>query len=366
MAKEFPKFIAAAVQASPVFMDKDKTIEKGCSLIAEAARNGARLIVFPEAWIPAFPYWGQQPGQGWALVWRDLLQNSVEIPSSDTDILCRAARQANAYVAIGMNERDKRSRGTIYNTILFLDNKGNIMGRHRKLVPWTAERLYWGRGDGSDLRVFETEFGGLGGLICGEHFMTLSKYALWAKGEQIHCAPWPGQSWAKALIDVACRSYAMEGQVWVIVANNYITADMIPDDFLFKQSPVWSVAGGSGIINPRSGRYIAGPVYDQETIVYGEIDMGEVALAKAYFDVVGHWARWDVANLNLNEEHYVPYHSMPGRSESSIRRDLRELAKAVEELAILIREKPHPELAAVAEALRDRIRALGESSREDI
>ncbi len=282
MGKEFIKFTAAAVQAAPVFMDKDKTIEKGCTLMAEAARNGARLIVFPETWVPAFPYWGQQPGRRWIRVWRDLLSNAVEIPSADTDILCHAAHRANAFVAIGVNERDKRSQGTIYNTILFIDNHGNIMGKHRKLVPWEAERLYWGRGDGSDLKVFETELGRLGGLICGEHYMTLSKYTLFAKGEQIHCAPWPGQVWAKSVVDVACRNYAMEGQAWVIVANPYLTADTIPNDFLFKDANVWNVAGGSGIIDPFTGQYTVGPVSNRETIIYGVVGMGQVALAKAF------------------------------------------------------------------------------------
>lgn len=195
MREEYPRFRAAAVQAAPVFLDKEATIEKACRLIKEAADNGANLIVFPEAYIPTYPYWpkeirGRSPGYR-AFV--KLFKNSVEIPSRDTDILCEAARKAAAYVVMGLNERDKELKGTLYNTCLFIDKTGRIMGKHRKLMPTYGERCVWGLGDGSDLKVFDTDYGRMGGLICGEHFMTLSRFALFAKGEQIHVAQWPGR-----------------------------------------------------------------------------------------------------------------------------------------------------------------------------
>mgnify|MGYP001572349837 CR=1 FL=1 len=146
------------------------------------------------------------------------------------------------------------------------------------------------------------------------------------------------------------------------MANPYITADAIPEDFAFKQAPVWNISGGSGIIDPFTGQYTVGPVYDKETIVYGEIDMGQVALAKAYYDVAGHWARWDVANLNLNEEEQVPFKPMNGRSRQVTRSEFQELAKAVKELCARARHTSNHELAESAEALRNKVEALEASA----
>jgi aliphatic nitrilase len=307
MGAEYPRFKAAAVQAAPVFLNKEATIEKTCSLIKEAADNGADLIAFPETYIPTYPYWpkevkGRAPGYR-AFV--ELFKNSVEIPGPDTDILCEAARKASAYVVVGLNERDKALPGTLYNTNLFIDKTGRIMGKHRKLVPTYGERCVWGMGDGSDLNVFDTDLGKMGSLICGEHFMTLSRFAMFARGEQIHIATWPGRESIITTIDTMCKSYALEGQMFVVVSSGFITPDMIPDDFELKADTEWGSRGGSGIIDPR-GLYLAGPLYDREGIVYADIDMEKIIWAKAMVDVVGHYARYDVANLNLNEAKHRP------------------------------------------------------------
>jgi len=301
-------FIAAAVQASPIFLNKEETITKACKLIKEAGNSGAKLIVFPESYLPAYPYWPRDFLQQRALSIKTfvaLFENSIEIPSKDTDKLCQAAKKARAYVAIGISEKNENLNGTLYNTILYIDNDGKIMGKHRKLVPTFSERCIWGQGDGSDLNVFQTTLGNLGGLICYEHFMTLTKYAMFAKGEQIHVAVWPGYSRIKTNIDLVSRQYALEGQVFVITSCCYMNKAMIPDSFELKEQSEWDIAGGSGIISPH-GHYIAGPIYGKEEVLYGEIDLTQIIEAKLMVDAVGHYARWDVATLNLNEEKRTP------------------------------------------------------------
>lgn len=351
MGDEFPKFKAAAVQAAPVFLDREATVEKGCRLIEEAAGNGAQLIVFPETWIPTYPYWRQEPDITLSEVFLQLFKNSVEIPSPATESLCQAARRAGAYVVMGLNERDPEYKGSLYNTLLFIDREGHIMGRHRKLVPTLLERMVWGRGDGSDLRVFDTDIGRLGGLICFEHHMPLSKYALFAKGEQVHAAVWPAQTFINRVIDAACRQYAYEGQTFVIVACGYITKDMVPDSFPFKERTSWAVNGGSAIISPL-GEYLAGPVYDEETILYADIDLDMVVRAKRWVDVVGHYARPDVATLLLNEERQEPMRSLGG--EDATYRQLLQEIKALRAKVGLI---PYQELKA---ALQDLSQAIEE------
>ncbi len=341
MGDEYPKFKAAAVQAAPVFLNKEATIEKTCKLIQEAAGKGADLIAFPETFIPTYPYWpkeirGRAPGYR-AFV--KLFKNSVEIPSPDTDILCEAARKASAYVVVGLNERDAMYQGTLYNTCLFIDKSGKILGKHRKLVPTYGERCVWGMGDGSDLNVFDTDLGRLGSLICGEHFMTLSRFSLFAKGEQIHIAAWPGRESVISTIDTMCKSYALEGQTFVVVSSGFITPDMIPDDFELKADTDWASRGGSGIIDPR-GIYLAGPLYDQEGIVYADIDMEKIIWAKAMVDVVGHYARFDVANINFNPEKLRPIKDDTKPSEggreagySDIREELGKLKEKLERMS---------------------------------
>lgn len=308
MGDRYPRFIAAAVQASPVFLDREGTVQKACKLIEEAAAAGARLIVFPEAYIPTFPYWPRafpHPNRHLSIAaFVELYKNSVEIPSQETEALCAAAQHAGAYVVMGLNERGGYG-GTLYNTLLYIDDKGNIMGKHRKLVPTFDERCVWGYGDGSGLKVYTTELGRLSGLICGNNLMPLVRYALFAQGEQIHAAVWPEMTRHKDKVDVVCRNYAYEGQVFVVVASGYITKEMVPDSFVLKEQTVWEVCGGSAIIDPE-GRYLAGPVYDREEVVLAEIDLEMVIRAKAMQDVVGHYARSDIASLLLNEEEYLP------------------------------------------------------------
>jgi nitrilase len=297
------KYIAAAVQAAPVFLNKHETIGKVCSLIEEARENGADLIVFPEAFIPAYPYWPKDLGTGpeRKLVldaYVELYKNSVEIPSEDTERLSAAARKAGSHVIIGVNEREG---GTLYNTILYIDKTGAILGKHRKLLSIDSEKCIWGMGGAEDISVFDTELGKLGGFFCYEHHITLAKYAMFMEGEQVHAGLWAGHGFVKPTMDCASREYAFEGQVFVIIASGYINEDMIPDSFPLKKFTTWDFPGGSGIINPRA-EYLAGPLYDCEGILYAEIDMDTIIRAKAVIDSVGHFSRPDILSLKIGEK----------------------------------------------------------------
>jgi predicted amidohydrolase len=298
MSDSLPKFTAAAVQAAPVFMDRDATVEKACALIDEASRAGAKLIVFPETWIPTYPWWHTSPhvfsGQHFSELWR----NAIEVPSHATARLGAAAAKAGAYVAIGINERDSASRGTIYNSLLYLSPEGDVLHRHRKLMPTFTERTIWGFGDGSDLQVLDTPLGRLGGLICWEHEVTLAKYALYAQGEQVHCGVWPAYSSQNNHIDFGMRQYAFEGACFAVSACGVHVDGSLPEAFGgFKVD----ANGGSAIIGPDGG-YLAGPVYGREEIIYAEIDL-EVAIREKHSrDVAGHYARPDVFRLVVNVE----------------------------------------------------------------
>jgi nitrilase len=301
-------FKVAAVQASPVFLDREATIDKACDLIATAGGEGARLVVFPEAFIPAYPdwVWAIPPGEEGVLneLYAELLSNSVTIPSDATDRLCRAARLANAYVVMGMSERNVEASGaSLYNTLLYIDARGEILGKHRKLVPTGGERLVWAQGDGSTLQVYDTPLGKLGGLICWENYMPLARYSMYAWGTQIYvAATWDrGQPWLSTL-----RHIAKEGRVYVIGCCIAMRKDDIPDRYTMKQkfyaeADEWINIGDSAIVNPE-GQFIAGPVRKQEEILYAEVDPRMVQGPKWMLDVAGHYARPDVFQLTVHTD----------------------------------------------------------------
>ncbi len=306
--KSKPKFIAAAVQCSPVFLQISKTIDKIESIVKEAHKNGAELIGFPEAIISTYPYWVWLDSP---LRWREkytqaFFENSLEIDGPQTKKLCQIARANNAYLVIGVNEK---VRGTIYNSQLFISEKGVVDGVHRKLIPTFAERSVWGRGDGSTLNTFKTKFGIIGGLICAEHYMPLSRYALLSQFEEIHIASFPAFPFKGGVLqyqaDITVRNHAIEGQVFVINSTSYISKEMIDQlcDTEEKRSLLEKIGGGfSSIINPL-GFYIAGPLKDKEGILYAEIDKTEILSAKRTIDAIGHYSRPDVLSLRLNKSH---------------------------------------------------------------
>ena len=301
-------FLAAAVQATPVFLDRDATITKACELIAEVGRNGAALAVFPEAFVPCYPdwLWAVPPGELGLLsrLHADLLANSVTIPSEATERLCRAARSAKLCVVIGINERNAEASGrSIYNTLLYIGPDGRILGKHRKLVPTGPERLVWGQGDGSTLGVFELPFGRLSGLICWENYMPLARYALYAWGTQIYVAPtWDrDERWLSTL-----QHIAYEGGVYVIGVCMPLQLDDIPDRYDLKErfysgNDGWINVGNSAIVSPAGG-FLAGPSKQKEEVLYAEIDTSSLGDLKWMLDVAGHYGRPDVFQLMVSTD----------------------------------------------------------------
>ncbi len=298
----------AVVQAAPVILDREATVSKACELIAEAGRSGARLVVFPEAFIPTYPDWVWRipPGQHRVLadMYAELLEQSVEIPGPVTEELSKAARQAGVYVAMGLNERNAQaSNASLYNTLLYIGPEGELLGKHRKLVPTAPERMVWAQGDGSTLEVYDTSLGKLGGLICWENYMPLARYSLYAWGVQIYLAPtWDnGEPWLSTL-----RHIAKEGRAYVVGCSIAMRKQDIPDHFGFKakyysEVGEWINKGDSAIVSP-DGKFVAGPLNAEEGILYAELDPRQIRGSKWNLDVAGHYARPDVFRLTVNKE----------------------------------------------------------------
>ena len=299
----------AAVQHAPVVLDRAASVEKGAALIDEAARGGADLVVFPETWLPGYPFWIFGAGfhaPGMQDVHARLLRNSVRVPSESTEVICEAARRNRVHVVMGLNELGD-SAGTIYNSLLYVSRDGEILGVHRKLTPTSAERMVWGVGDGSTLHVFDTDVGRLGGLICWEHWMPLARFAMHARGEHIHVAAWPE---LPEIHQLAARTYAFEGRCFVVCAGMYLPETAMPRDFeapeavraladTYSSEPGVLLPGGSGVIGP-DGNWIAGPAGNEETIVYGDVDLEAIPSAFQALDVVGHYNRPDVFQLTVD------------------------------------------------------------------
>ncbi len=318
MAEEFPIVKAGVVQAAPVLFDREASVEKACHLVAEAAAQGARLILFPEAFVPAYPRGlgfgsvvGSRSAEG-RRTWQAYWANAVEVPGPATQALGAAARQAQAYLAIGVIERDSQfSRGTLYCTLLYFGPDGRLLGKHRKLKPTAAERLIWGEGDGSTLTAIATAFGKVGGLICWENYMPLARMAMYSKGLDIYLAPTADtrDSWQATLRHIAC-----EGRCFVLGCNQFVTKSMYPPDLQgvedLADQPEIVCRGGSAIVGPL-GTVLAGPLYDQEGILFADLDLAEIPRSRFDFDVAGHYARPDVFRLIVNENPAPPVTNAP-------------------------------------------------------
>ena len=305
MREDFPIVNAAVVQAAPVLFDREASLEKACRLAAEAAAQGAQLILFPEAFIPAYPRGlsfgtvvGSRSPAG-RRTWQRYWANAVEAPGPETAALGEAARQAGAYLAIGVIEREG---GTLYCTLLYFGPDGSLLGKHRKLKPTAAERLIWGEGDASTLKAVDTKFGKMGGLICWENYMPLARMAMYKQGVDLYLAPTADSrdTWQATLRHIAC-----EGRCFVLGCNQFVTKDMYPDDLEGVEElagqPEVMCRGGSAIVSPL-GEVLAGPLFDREGILCASLDLGEVVRAKFDFDAVGHYARPDVFQFSIREQ----------------------------------------------------------------
>jgi predicted amidohydrolase len=307
----------AIVQKAPRFLDKEASLTRAETYIAEAAAGGAELIVFPEVWLAGYPYWTEgwdSPLQAWAggrIAFRDA---AVLAPSEDTERLGAAARQAGAYVVMGCNEIDPRPEvSTIYNSLLFFDRTGHLMGRHRKTMPTFTERLFWGQGDAADFQVFDTDIGRLGGLICGEHLMTLVRAAMIGLGEEIHVAVFPGafalhtgpslEEWdgehASFWGHSSVRAHALEAGAFVLSACGIIDESDVPDEFPHKgRMNIRYARGGSSVIAPL-GIPLAGPCEGPQ-IVSATLDAWMIKAWKSIIDTAGHYSRPDLVRLVVN------------------------------------------------------------------
>jgi nitrilase len=310
-------FRAAVVQAAPVALDLEQTLEKTERLLAEAAATGARLVVFPEAFVSCYPRGltfgaavGSRTPEG-RDAYRRYWESSVDVPGPAVDRLAALAREHGTYLVIGVIER---AGGTLYCTVLFFGPGGDYLGKHRKLMPTAAERLVWGFGDGSTMPVFDTELGRLGAVICWENYMPLLRTAMYAKGVQIYCAPTADarDSWIASMRHIAC-----EGRCFVLSANQFARRRDYPEDYPIEgaDDPDEVLCRGGSVIVSPLGDLLAGPEFEGESILTADLDPGDIARGKYDFDVVGHYSRPDVFQLRVNEQPMHPVTYDPGETE---------------------------------------------------
>ncbi|OOY71124.1 carbon-nitrogen hydrolase family protein [Solemya velum gill symbiont] len=303
----------AIVQHSPVILDAQQTMQKAIGLVAEAAADGAKLVIFPEAFFPGYPawIWRLRPGGDWGIsdeVHHRLLKNAVDLETDDLKPLREAAAEHQLTIVAGINERDGQlSRSTLYNSVVTIGPDGSLLNRHRKLMPTNPERMVWGQGDASGLKVIDTPCGRIGSLICWENYMPLARFALYAQGVEIYVAPTydSGDDWLGTM-----QHIAREGCCWVISAGVATRHDDIPDDFpekerLYPDDEEWINPGDSVVISPR-GNLVAGPFNQTQEIITAEIDLDEVAIARRGFDVAGHYSRPDIFTLHIDRKSQTP------------------------------------------------------------
>jgi len=298
------KFTAAVVQAASVGFDREATLDKAERLVAEAAATGARLVVFPEAFVSCYPRGlnfgavvGSRTPEG-RDEYRRYWESSVDVPGPAVDRLAAMARRHSVFLVMGVIERDG---GTLYCTVLFFDPHGTYLGKHRKLMPTASERLVWGYGDGSTLPVFETEIGKIGAVICWENYMPMLRMTMYQKGIQLYCAPTADQrdSWIASMQHIAC-----EGRCYVLSCNQFARRSDYPEDYAIggDDDPQRILSRGGSVIVSPLGEILAGPNFDGEAILTAEIDLDDIARGKYDFDVVGHYSRPDVFQLHVNEQ----------------------------------------------------------------
>ena len=307
------KVTVAVVQAAPVMFDTQRSLQKLADLTADAARRGAELVVFPEAFIAGYP-----KGHDFSVSvgirtatgrdqFRQLFESAIDVPGPATEIIGAGARDHGVHLVVGVIERDG---GTLYCTALIFAPDGRLLGKHRKLMPTAMERIIWGSGDGSTLPVVPTNLGKIGAVICWENYMPLLRTAMYAKGIELYCAITVDDrdTWLPTVTHIA-----LEGRCFVLSACQILRRDDLPGDYptdRFSASQLTLIRGGSCIIGPL-GNVLAGPKFDEECIVTADLDLGDLPRAKFDFDVVGHYARPDLFRLEVNDQPMksVSFHS---------------------------------------------------------
>ena len=291
----------ALVQHAPVLFDKAATLDKMEDLMEEVGANAVDVVVFPEAFLPAYPWamgFGAVIGSRTPAGRDQFLhywENAIAVPGPETERMGAMARKIQAITVVGVIEKDLT--GTLYCTLVYFDADGRLMGKHRKLKPTAAERVIWGEGDGSDLQVHDTPKGRIAGLICWENYMPLARFTLYQQGVQLYCAPTAD---ARDAWQATMRHIALEGRCFVLGCNQYVTVDDFPAQYQAEVSAKGPVLcrGGSVVVSPL-GEVLAGPLFDQEGILYATLDMREIGRGKMDFDVAGHYNRPDVFSFSL-------------------------------------------------------------------
>ena len=297
--------VVACVQAEPAILDRERTLDKLERLAAEAAGKGAELVVFPETFVPVYPSsrWAKAfagwQNDGAKETFARIAQSSVAVGSPSEQRLASCARELGIWLVTGVNEVEPERPGTIYNALLFHAPDGSLALHHRKLVPTNHERLVWGQGDGRGLHAVETGFGRVGGLICWENYMPLARFALYESGIEIYVASTAddGDPWQATLVHIA-----RESRAYVVAPCHFQRAESYPDDFPLRAELEGAGVlgrGGSAILAP-DGSYLAGPLYDEEGILYAELDPGRLLAERQRFDPVGHYHRPDVLRLGVS------------------------------------------------------------------
>jgi nitrilase len=327
MGDTYKKLRLAAVQAAPVFLDRDASIEKACRLIREAGESGADVIGFPEGFIPTHPGWFNYMngvGEQALRFSRELFKNAVEIPSPATDRLCEACRQANIIAVVGVNEKRPRTTSTMWNTQLFIDRTGQILGKHQKLVPTNGERLVHTGGHGGTIQPVQTHFGALSGLICGENSNPLAQFAIAVDYPVVHVASWPAHFSPTSDMEdssiLAARSLAYQLKVFVISSCAVVTSELIdaydPTPKDRAQLERLKNVGGTCIVGPR-GKLLAGPMGPGEGILYCDVDTQDVIIPKLIHDFAGHYNRPDIFSVAITaEERRISRHVSVGEMKT--------------------------------------------------
>lgn len=297
----------AVIQAAPVIMNRKLAIDKTVSLTTEAARRGAEIVLFPEAFVPGYPRglaFGAKVGSRTAAGrtdWSRYCANAVAIPGPETDILSQTARENSVYLTVGVIEKEYGNNfSTLYCSVVYFGPDGALLGKHRKLKPTGSERLIWGEGDGSTLEAVDTPYGRMGAIICWENYMPLARATMYAQRTAIYLAPTAD---ARDTWQATIRHIALEGRCFVLSCNQFVTKEMYPTDLAcydeLVDAPVVMCRGGSAIVTPL-GEYLAGPLYDKEDILLADLELNLIGQGLFDFDPVGHYARPDVFQLTVN------------------------------------------------------------------
>lgn len=307
--RSYPAYKAAAMHVSPVFLDTAKTVDKACSLIREAAQNGARLVAFPEAYIPAFQLWGclRAPGQNNEF-FRRLAANAVQVPGPEVQRLARAAKENDVFVSVGITEGTMASVGCLWNSNLLIGQDGRLLNHHRKIAPTYYEKLIWANGDGVGLNVVDTELGRIGALICAENANPLARHTMMSQGEQVHIANYP-PGWVgrgdnvERIIRSHAEVHSISAKVFCVVSSTFLAEadkDVIADGDKSVRAMMEGLARPQSMILSPTGDPVSPILAGEEGIAYGEIDIARCVVPKQFLDFTGNVSRFDIFKLSVD------------------------------------------------------------------